>query len=146
MIEVEGNISEPVDLGQLVKEVEEEISVLIEEAGARIVCEKLPIVNGTKINLKRVLINIIENAIKFRKQDGRPCVNITSSKENKFWKIKITDNGIGFDEKYASDIFQMYRRLELNNAEGTGVGLAMCWQIIRSHGGEIWAESKIGQW
>jgi signal transduction histidine kinase len=101
--------------------------------------------------------NLIGNAIKYRKKDIDPVISIYAQQETdgrtknnlaklnngKFCRIFVEDNGIGFDQKYADQIFDMFVRLHGNNEyEGTGIGLALCKQIVEHHHGYISALSK----
>jgi len=99
--------------------------------------------------------NLISNALKFSKEKGDPIIRIFSSipdeenvldktrSQNNFYRLFVEDNGIGFDQQYASQIFEMFRRLH-GTAEykGTGIGLAICKRIAEKHQGFISARSK----
>jgi signal transduction histidine kinase len=101
--------------------------------------------------------NLIGNALKYQKKNIEPQVKITSDitgsvngklkdTNNKYCRIFIEDNGIGFDQKYAEEIFGMFKRLHHNTEfEGTGIGLALCKKIVEQHKGYISARSKINE-
>ena len=75
--------------------------------------------------------------------DGLPVKG--SSSYEKFWRVSISDSGIGFDQKYAEQIFELFQRLHGNSEyEGTGIGLAICKRIVQYHDGIITAEGKTG--
>jgi len=101
--------------------------------------------------------NLINNAIKYSRKNVAPEINIRSEttsssngmknkKVNEFCRIFVEDNGIGFEQKYAEQIFDMFTRLHLNDEfEGTGIGLALCKKIVEKHDGYISARSKINE-
>ena len=107
--------------------------------------ETLPAVNGDLSMLITVWGNLIENAVKFTKNEDLAEITIKSKIENNKNVYYITDNGAGFDMKYASKLFAVFQRLHIeNDFAGTGIGLANVKRIITKHGGEIWADGKIG--
>ena len=101
--------------------------------------------------IRLLLRNLLDNALKFRKEDEPPHVEIkakVTEEENgeKFCHITVSDNGIGFDEKYRDRIFDVFQKLHPREAyKGTGVGLSLCQRIARRHGGHISAESTPGE-
>ncbi len=116
----------------------------IERESAVIVREPLPAVmaNGERIGL--VLQNLLSNALKYR-NSHTPSIKFTSTAGETEHTIQVEDNGIGFDPQYADRIFGLFKRLHRSDEyPGTGVGLALCKQIVEQSGGKIWAESKPG--
>ena len=83
--------------------------------------------------------------VRSEKMDPKDLANFTKYHNDKnFYKITVQDNGIGFDDKYAEDIFRVFKRLHsYHEFEGTGVGLSICKKIVEKHNGFIKAESKI---
>jgi signal transduction histidine kinase len=137
---------EPVDLQQILYEVQSEFELLIEQKGARISYTGLPIIAGIPMQMTQLFGNLLSNALKYAKVDIPPIVAITSQTEGHFWHIQVTDNGIGFDPKHAGQIFSIFQRLHRKNEySGTGIGLALCKKIIQNHHGEIYATSEPGQ-
>jgi light-regulated signal transduction histidine kinase (bacteriophytochrome) len=117
----------------------------LEETGAEVTREVLPTVtaNGERIGL--VLQNLLSNALKYQ-NGGPPQIHIAAARRETEWVISVRDNGIGFDPQYAERIFGLFKRLHrADEYPGTGVGLALCKQIVEQHGGRIWAESKLGE-
>jgi signal transduction histidine kinase len=93
-----------------------------------------------------LLQNLVGNGLKFHKPDVPPRVEVTGGASNGNVQIVVSDNGIGFDEKYADRIFTMFERLHGRGTyEGTGIGLAICRKIAQRHGGDIRALSSPGQ-
>ncbi len=136
--------AEPVDLNDVVAEVEENLSAQINESGARISHPPLPSLPGSHMHLTRLMQNLIGNSIKYRSPD-RPCeIKIEAHRENDHWAVSVRDNGMGFKSEYQEYIFGMFKRLDRARA-GAGVGLATCQTIIERYGGKIWAESEEGR-
>src|SRR5205085_12489118 len=103
--------------------------------------------------MRQLFQNLISNAIKFQKKDTIPLVHIYIDADQLsrepgtrgYYRIIVQDNGIGFDPKYANEIFTVFKRLHsYHEYEGSGVGLSICKKIIERHNGSIYAESKIG--
>lgn len=91
------------------------------------------------IKFKQVLQNLIANGIKFSTFDGnRPHIVLDMEEDHQAWKFSIKDNGIGVEDKYVSEIFQEFKKLNGNNFEGTGMGLSICQKIVKKHDGKIW--------
>ncbi|AWI25717.1 sensor histidine kinase [Flavobacterium pallidum] len=142
--------TERTDLNKFLKEVCSLIDISIEESGAVFEAEPLPAVYVVRIQFQQLLLNIINNAIKYRKPGIPPIIKISAEKiENdngKFWKLMIEDNGIGFDPQYGDKIFEVFQRLHgKREYEGTGVGLAICKKIMQNHHGNITAEGNPGK-
>jgi light-regulated signal transduction histidine kinase (bacteriophytochrome) len=127
--------------------LDEAISVLkgrIEESGAVILADSLPLVQGESNQLSQVFQNLLSNALKYCK-DRRPEIRITAARQGDMWTISVRDNGIGFEQQYAERIFGLFKRLHKDEYPGTGLGLAICQRIIARFGGRMWAESKVGE-
>jgi len=148
-----------VNLGFVLREVMTELELIIEETGTKIKSSGLPVIEAVHSQMKQLFMNILNNAIKFRKPDVPPEININAAvlseaeaqqlrlplKES-YYKIQITDNGIGFEAEYAEKIFQIFQRLHAKSEyPGTGIGLAICKKIADNHGGLIYAENLPGQ-
>lgn len=140
-------VNEPltkVNLNVVLREVRTDLELMIEESGLKIQAENLPHIEGRFSQMKQLVHNIITNTIKFHKPGQSPAIEITASsivyRGKPFHKLLFCDNGIGFEEQYASRIFQIFQRLH-GKAEypGSGIGLAICKKIVEHHGGEITA-------
>ena len=131
-----------IDCNKLLEEVKKDLTAAIEESNAIINVADLPQIKGYEVELRLLFQNLISNAIKFRKTDISPIIDITV-KEKIGWTFAIKDNGIGFEQKHEKRIFSVFQRLHYEEKyEGTGIGLAHCSKIIELHTGTIWAKSK----
>jgi PAS domain S-box-containing protein len=105
----------------------------------------LPVVEGDYMLLKRVWTNLIENAVKFTRDCQEARISISCMENEKEVVFCISDNGVGFDMKYADKLFSVFQRLHAQTEfEGTGIGLANVQRIVAKHNGRVWAESKPG--
>jgi signal transduction histidine kinase len=140
------------DLNLVVEEVLADLETTVQEEKANIKVEKLPCLDVNPVLMAPLFSNLIGNALKYRRKDVDPVINIymepapingSGPNKEKFYRIFVEDNGIGFDQKYAEQIFDMFVRLHGNSEyEGTGIGLALCKQIVEHHNGFISALSK----
>jgi signal transduction histidine kinase len=136
---------EPVDLDDVVRQALENLAGPIEDAGAEVVIEPLPKVEGDQGRLCQVMQNLISNAVKFSNGEA-PVVKVASARVDDRVRLSIMDNGIGFDPEQASRIFRPFHRLHgVDRFEGSGIGLAIVERIVTQHGGRIWAESRKGE-
>ncbi len=117
----------------------------MEESGAVVRAGALPVTRGDVPQLSHVFQNILSNALKYRKADRVPEVEVSAVREGSEWIISVRDNGIGFEPKYADRIFGLFKRLHKDEYPGTGLGLAICKRIVERYGGRIWADSVPGQ-
>lgn len=155
-ISVDKDAFETTDLNILLNEVLADIESTIQEKSAVIKAQKLPSLPVYPRLIGPLFHNLLSNALKYCKKDIPPFINIyceisSAGDEERtiapsvknYCRIYIEDNGIGFEQKYAEQIFGMFQRLHPNTAfEGTGIGLALCKKIVEEHGGFISARSK----
>lgn len=122
------------------------LSQAIQESGAVITHDAMPTLQVDRGQMVRLFQNLLGNAIKYRKQSEPPKIHISAEKKGLEWVFSVKDNGIGFDRRYATQIFTPFKRLH-TAAEfpGTGVGLAICSRIVKTQGGRIWADSVPGE-
>ncbi|HEU4471120.1 MAG TPA: response regulator [Flavisolibacter sp.] len=134
-----------VPLESLLNEVMADMEVDIEKTSAQIRLGPLPQVWAIPSQMRQLFQNLLSNAIKFRKKETVPVIQIFSEHSREYHRVIIQDNGIGFDPKYADEIFMVFKRLHsYHEFEGSGVGLSICKKIIDKHNGSIRAESKPG--
>ncbi len=129
---------QPIDTNLILTQLIEES---FEEQVSIIKLEKLPKINADKGLVTRVFENVISNAIKYSSKEEKPVIRITAEEDLNHVIIKIQDNGVGFDLESDEKLFQVFQRLHSDEEfEGTGVGLALCFDIMQAHGGGISAE------
>jgi PAS domain S-box-containing protein len=145
-VHTRGQAFVPVDTNHLVDRVIQNLYTQISESNAVIRSGTLPIVNADPTQISLIFQNLLANAIKFRKTDVQPHIDISAEKVGDVWKFAIKDNGIGIDPAFYDRIFVIFQRLHtLDKYPGTGVGLAIVKKIIERHGGQIWVESEVGK-
>jgi PAS domain S-box-containing protein len=142
------------DLNVLVADVLSDLEVAVERSGAQLHISPLPTVLADEVQMRQLFQNLLSNALKFRQPGVTPRLRVSSQAVegtndgvSQGWlEISVTDNGIGFDEKYLDRIFTIFQRLHgRDEYEGTGVGLAVCRKIVDRHGGSITARSALQQ-
>ena len=141
-----------VDLNKIVKEVIDDLELVITENNAVVNFEQLPPILGSKVQLRQLLSNLMVNAIKYSDKNRKPEIFITSEvitetdnsgHGEKFYKIGISDNGIGMDSAHVNKIFTIFQRLHMREEySGNGIGLAICKKIMENHDGKIEVESE----
>ena len=118
----------------------------IRESNARITSETLPVVEGDETQLMQLFQNLLANSLKYRKKCIPPQIYVSARREGNEWLFSVQDNGIGIERGYYDEIFQIFRRLHVQDEyQGTGIGLASCKKIVERHGGKIWVESEPGE-
>jgi signal transduction histidine kinase/PAS domain-containing protein len=168
-LETRQDLFKPVDIAGLIQELQEhELWVALNQSHARIHLGELPTVIADPSQMRQLFQNLLSNAIKFCPVGAMPSISVSSrvvsrsevqadlpyftpgpnSKPNGqfFYEIAVTDNGIGFDEKYVDRIFQVFQRLHgRSQYAGSGIGLAICYKIVERHDGVIIANSRPGE-
>ena len=125
----------------ILEDVQNSLRGEMQESGATIKYEKLQEVPIREVHLLILLKNLISNAIKFRDNTKPPIIEIKLEETPTQFKFQIKDNGIGIDDQFKDQIFQIFKRLDNINYKGTGIGLSMCKKIVSFYHGEIWVES-----
>ncbi|WP_343690970.1 ATP-binding protein [Chitinophaga sp.] len=141
---------EPVDLEEVVAHVIDDFELLIQQRRATIQVTGLPVIKAVPVQMNQLFYNLLGNSLKFSKKD--PVIHISAGlvpvqeqesisglhSHLKYYEIKIKDNGIGFDQKYAEKVFTIFQRLVKGSEyEGTGIGLTICRRIVENHEGLI---------
>jgi len=133
------------DSNFILENVIADLNNLIQTSGATIKTSKLPTLNVYETGMRQLFQNLINNAIKFRKKNTAPQIEISCLHNDEFYEFHVTDNGIGISPKHFDRIFQIFQRLSPESEyEGYGIGLAYCKKIVEMHGGRIWVESELG--
>ena len=142
-----------VSLNKVLTEVLSDLQIRIEETHATVTHDELPAIDCDSMQMRQLLQNLLGNALKFRKPDVNPVLNVTheivqgngEDGPAQHVLITLTDNGIGFDNQFRDQIFTIFQRLHSRNEyEGTGIGLATVRKIVERHGGTIFADGQIG--
>ncbi len=144
------------DLNEIVASVLSDLEMFIQQKNATINYNKLPKLKVIPVQFQQLFQNLLGNALKFSRPGVNPVISIEAEQlkgmyidgmsydqyEEDFYKIAVKDNGIGFEEKYASQIFSVFKRLHtFEQFEGTGIGLSICKKIVEKHQGYIYASS-----
>jgi PAS domain S-box-containing protein len=120
------------------------LTMSIQESGAVVTNDDLPLVHADAIQLAQVFQNLVSNGIMFHGA-APPHVHVSAEREGDFWVFSVQDNGIGIDGRYQEKIFGLFQRLHTREEyPGTGIGLALCKRIVERHGGRIWFDSEPG--
>jgi signal transduction histidine kinase/HAMP domain-containing protein len=136
----------PTDCATVLDHALTNLKVAIEESGAVVTHDSLPVVLADDVQLTQLFQNLIGNAIKYHKPETPPEVHVSAGCRDDEWVFSVQDNGIGIDPKHFEHIFLIFQRLHSREEyEGTGIGLAVCKRIVERHGGRIWVESEPGE-
>jgi PAS domain S-box-containing protein len=148
----------PVDLEQVVQRAKHSLDQRFQETAGRLVMGDLPTIEAEPQQMYQLFYNLIDNALKFSRPDEPPLIKVQSQRLNgrmdssgptdqiEMWQITVTDNGIGFDEKYRDRIFTVFERLtSWDEDAGSGMGLAICQKVVERHWGTITAQSRPGE-
>ncbi len=139
----------PVDLTAVIRDVLSDLIIQIDETQAELIVGSLPRIEADKTQMRQLFQNLIGNALKFHRPGVTPVIEIDTVADadlpDGYCQITVTDNGIGFEEKYLDRIFTVFQRLHSSEEyEGTGIGLAICRRIVERHHGRISASSQQG--
>ncbi len=137
---------ETFDCNDVIGGLRKDLHLVIEESNTVLNISSLPTIQGYKVEVRLLLQNLITNAIKFKKKDVSPVIDISCDSKLGYWQFEIKDNGIGIAEVHTERIFSIFQRLHSrDDYAGTGIGLAHCQKIVDLHNGEIWVDSKINE-
>jgi light-regulated signal transduction histidine kinase (bacteriophytochrome) len=136
--------NQSVDGNVVMAEVLRDLEPAIKECNAAVQCGKLPVLRVTHSHALQVLLNLTENAIKFRGNEA-PLISVNAKPAGPLWQFSVSDNGIGIAPESQESVFAVFQRLH-TRAEypGNGVGLAICRKVVESYGGKIWIEPRTG--
>jgi len=154
-------LEKAVDVNTVLKDVVSDFELMISETHAVISIDPLPVVKGVPLQMNQLFYNLISNALKFTSPNRTPEIKIVSRPltydeaafhirkpilSNTYYEISIQDNGIGFEEQYADQIFEVFKRLHGKDIyPGSGIGLALCRRIVNNHGGALYSKSRLEQ-
>lgn len=150
---------EPTDLNEILDAVLDDLEMMIAQSGAVITHERLPRIEAIPVQMNQLFYNLVNNSLKFAKPDlplhldvsckqikGKEVVDVAGLKPDVFYyEIIFSDNGIGFSQQYARQIFELFKRLhDKVTYAGSGIGLSLCKKVVTNHGGVIEANGKEG--
>jgi light-regulated signal transduction histidine kinase (bacteriophytochrome) len=135
------------DLGAIARDVVADLETVMAETRAQVDVGELPVIDADAVQMRQLLQNLLGNALKFRRQGVAPVIQLRASEfPDEHCTLTVTDNGIGIKQEHQDRIFRMFERLHSRaQFEGSGIGLAMCRNIVERHGGTIAVSSTIGQ-
>ena len=134
-----------VNLGDVVAQGLVDLEVTIQEAQAQVTVDAMPTIQADPVQMRQLLQNLVANALKFRRAGVVPEVHVGAEVSDDIAQLTVADNGIGFDEQYATRIFRAFERLHGARVyPGTGIGLALCRKIAERHSGTITARAELG--
>ena len=133
-----------INANSAIQTVLDDISLLVNDKQADIRVDNIGVILADKGHIMRVFQNLLQNSLKFVAPERHPVIEITVvDRTEEHITLAFKDNGIGFDNQYASRIFNLFERLHgKSEFEGTGMGLAICRKIVEKHNGSIWAEGR----
>lgn len=133
-----------VDLNKIMQDIEDDLEVSLERAKAALHYPVLPTIDGAPFLIYQLFYNLIYNSIKFARTDVAPEIKIDATINDHHIDFTITDNGIGFEQKFAETIFEPFTRLNNRSRfDGTGLGLSLCKKIVERHNGKIAARGEL---
>jgi PAS domain S-box-containing protein len=150
----------PTDLNTIVSKVLLDLELVIGQKRADLQVDPLPVLEAVPVQMHQLFYNLVNNALKFSKAGVPPVVRISARtaepaqvaryphlhKDRIYYEIVVADNGIGFDQSYAEQIFHIFQRLHTRTEySGTGIGLALCKKVVTNHYGVIYAEGEKGR-
>lgn len=135
----------PTDCERVLEQALANLKMAIDESGAVVTHDPLPVLTADETQLVQLLQNLIGNAVKFRSREP-PRVHVSAREEQDEWLLTVRDNGIGIEPQFHEQIFHIFQRLHSGQKyPGTGIGLAIAKRIVERHGGRIWVESEPGK-
>jgi len=134
---------DPVSVDEALDRALDNLEVALRESGAAVRRGPLPTLRAEPLQLALLLQNLVENAIKYR-GEAAPEIRVEATAGEGDWTLAVTDNGVGVAPRFQAMIFEPFRRAH-HGTPGTGVGLAICREIARRHGGDIQVESRAGE-
>lgn len=140
-VRTQGKAAAPVACATAMRAACANLQAAIEEGGAEVTADALPLVLADETQLVQLFQNLISNALKFR-ADRPPRVHVGARREGDRWVLAVAENGLGIESQYLERIFGLGERLHsVSRYPGNGIGLATCEEIVQRHGGRIWADS-----
>lgn len=134
-----------IDLNEVVNQIATGLSDKLHQSDGQLIVDNLPKVYSNYFQMTQLFKNFITNGLKFQESGKNPLIEVKGKELKDYWEFRIKDNGIGIDKPFHDKIFEMFKRLhKKTDYQGTGMGLAICKQIVEQHHGEIMVESEKG--
>lgn len=141
-----GNPIESVNLNVIIESITADLELVIAQKKANLSIDRLSVIEGSPILIHQLFYNLINNSLKFSKEDVPPEIEISSETLGNEIIISVKDNGIGIDPKHTTEVFNAFKRLHPKEKyEGTGLGLSLCRKIVERHHGNIEIEGSSAQ-
>jgi PAS domain S-box-containing protein len=149
-----------VDLKHVLKNMLIDLDLLIAQKHAEVSYDNLPVIEAIPLQMHQLFYNLINNSLKFTRENVNPVIKITSRHlaneevrkhpellpELSYCEIVLTDNGIGFNPEFSEQIFGLFKRLGTRKTySGSGIGLALCKKVVNNHNGAIYAQGNINK-
>jgi two-component system sensor histidine kinase/response regulator len=135
-----------IDCNHTLEQVRHDLAERIAAAGATVTVGPLPTIRADSARIYQLFLNLVGNAIKFRRPDAAPRVEVSARTQNGETVFCVADDGIGVAKEHQTAVFEAFRRLHNRTQfEGSGLGLTICQQIVEQHGGKLWVESEPGE-
>lgn len=133
-----------IDTNEIFYSIKEKFTKQLLENDGQFTIATLPTIPGVRTHIQKLFLNLVDNAFKFYSQ--KPVrINVFAIEQEKFWEFHVCDNGIGIESEYHESIFNMFSRLHHKDSyDGSGIGLAVCKEIIQKHHGKIEVKSVLG--
>ena len=156
----EETVFEETDLNLVLKNVLDDLEVLVRQKGAEVEAGPLPVIEAIPLQMNQLFYNLLNNALKFSAEGKPPHIKISGGRLNpaevkeyenldsvsEYCRLEFSDNGIGFEEDFSEQIFGLFKRLgNQNKISGSGIGLALCRKVVDNHSGIIYATGKINE-
>lgn len=143
----EGLIFKRIDMHQMIDQIKNLLFQSLSESNGKITVKEIPeFIVADENKIKQLLLNLISNAIKFRKPNIAPEVIISGSIKKNEFEFSVSDNGIGIPKESKDKIFDIFSRAHTTeDIEGQGIGLSICRQIVNQHQGDIWVKSELNK-
>ncbi len=138
-------VLDEIDLNKLLKDVHSEFQLRITESNAKVVIADLPKIKGEESLVRQLFSNLVSNSLKYRDENRDPLIQIACAADCNRLSITVRDNGIGFDQTLADQVFEPFSRLKTEkDYDGNGIGLSICATVCDKHDWKISVESQLG--
>ncbi len=133
------------DLNESMAQALRTLEARVGDMHAKVTVGRLPTVEGDSFQFAHLFQNLLANSLKYVRSGVTPEIEVLSRREGDEWVVSVRDNGIGFEPRFAQQIFGLFKRLHKDDFPGTGLGLAICQRIVERYHGRIWAEGRPGE-